>query len=475
MLPIDPDFFFTAPREEIAKLFYELLAKLEAQDAKIKELEARLNKDSHNSSKPPSSDGYSKSAPKSLRGKSGKKSGGQPGHPGKTLYFCESPDVTLVCELAPQCECGCDLEDAPVIDTQKRQVFDIPPQKIVVTEYQASAKRCPGCGKIHRGVFPTGVDQPVQYGSNIKAYAVYFTQQHFLPLERAAKIMNDLFGASFTEASILSAIQIAASDLKPVVESIKQALIRASLLHVDETGMRVMSKLHWFHSASNRALTYYRMHTKRGAIAMDEIGILPYFKGTLLHDFWKPYFKYACEHGLCNAHLLRELISLEEETGQKWATQLKKLLLEIKASVDVAKAKGVETLDDVMLMDFEDRFLTIVACGLTENPEAEKSGKRGRVKQTKGRNLALRFDDRAESIYSFMHNFAVPFDNNLAERDIRMVKVRQKVSGCFRTERGAEDFATIRSYLSTMRKQGQNIMLALRSLFQGAPILPVFE
>jgi transposase len=481
MQPTDPDFFNTAPREEIAKLFYELFAKHEAQavtiatqGAEIADLKARLDKDSHNSSKPPSSDGYSKPAPKSLREKSGKKSGGQPGHPGKTLHFCENPDETIPCEPLSQCECGCSLENEPVLETQNRQVFDIPSPKMVVTEYRRLVKRCPGCGKIHRGAFPSGVDQPVQYGPNIKAEAVYLTQQNFIPLARASEFMNDLHGSSFSQSSILDTVQKCAEVAAPVVESIKQALTDSSVAHFDETGMRVENRLHWLHSVSDSTRTYYEMHKKRGKEAMDKIAVLSNFKGVAVHDFWKSYLNYQnCSHAICNVHLLRELTAIDENGCETWAGKMKELLLEIKSAVGEAKQNDRKFVEQSQKEELEKRYKEIVALGLSENPEQLKTGKRGKTKQTPGRNLALRFDTHAPSILRFMSDFDVPFDNNQAERDIRMMKLRQKISGSFRTEQGAKDFCTIRSYLSTLRKQGRRIMEALRAIFQPQPITPI--
>lgn len=475
MEPIDPDFFNTAPREEIAKLFYELFAKFEAQAAEIADLKARLNKDSHNSSKPPSSDGYSKPAPKSLREKSGKKSGGQPGHKGKTLHFCETPDETVPCKPQSQCECGCSLENEPVVETQKRQVFDIPSPKIVVTEYQRLAKRCPGCGKIHRGSFPSGVDQSVQYGPNIKAEAVYLTHQNFIPLARASKMMSDLHGSSFSQSSILDAGRQCAEVVAPLVENIKQTLTTSAVVHFDETGMRVENRLHWLHSVSDSARTYYETHKNRGKVAMDKIDVLPHFKGVAVHDFWKPYLKYdGCQHALCCAHLLRELTAIHENSRETWVGKMIPLLLEINSAVKDAKQNGQSALEQSQIDAFEKRYKEIVGLGHRENPEQVRFGHlKKRVKQTRGRNLVVRFHEHKDKILRFFLDFQVPFDNNLAERDIRMMKLYQKISGSFRTERGAKDFCTIRSYLSTLRKQERQIMEALRTTFLPEPLTPI--
>ena len=476
MEPLDPDFFNTAPREEIAKRYNELYSEVQALRAEIDKLKVQLSKDSHNSSKPPSSDGYSKPAPKNLREKSGKKPGGQPGHKGKTLHFCDKPDVIVPCTPDSQCECGCELENEPVIETQKRQVFDIPSPKIVVTEYQAVLKRCPGCGKFHQGTFPTGVDKPVQYGPNIKAEAVYLTHQNFIPLARAAEMMNDLHDSSFSQSSILDAIRECANVASDITEIIKIALKKSPVIHCDETGMRVENSLHWLHSVSTSSLTYYEMHKKRGKEAMNKIGILPYFRGSALHDFWKPYLYFTlCLHAICNAHLLRELIEIDEMGREIWAGKMMQLLLDIKYIVDDAKQKNQIALTRLQTAVFEDRYQKIVALGLSENPEQFGTGKAGKVKQTPGRNLVLRFDTYAPAILRFMNDFNVPFDNNQAERDIRMMKLRQKISGCFRTEQGAKDFCKIRTYLSTLRKQGKNVIKALRDIFIGEPIIPCLE
>jgi transposase len=263
-----------------------------------------------------------------------------------------------------------------------------------------------------------------------------------------------------------------AEALKFTNEQIKQGLINSPVAHFDETGLRINNGLDWLHSASNKSLTHYFTHEKRGNDAIDDLGILTAFKGIAVHDFWKSYFKYDCEHALCNAHLLRELTAIDENDKQAWAPKMKKLLLDIKAAVDADRQKGLNELDASVILDFETRYQENLNLAFRENPEVLKSGKRGRPKQTVGRNLALRFDQYRVQILRFMRNFTVPFDNNRAEGDIRMMKVRQKVSGCFRTSEGAKDFCAIRGYLSTMRKQGHNALDVLVAVFRKQILIP---
>jgi transposase len=476
---VEPDFLLNAPREELVKFVYELLnenkelySKIETMADEITEIKARLNKDSHNSSKPPSSDGYKKPSPKSSREKGVNPIGGKSGHKGATLRFAQATEPPINHEPISQCECGCSLENVEVAVGERRQVHDIPPQKLIITNHQSIIKRCPGCGKIHRGAFPKGITQPVQYGEKIKALIVYLSIQNLIPLRRASQIVRDLFGGSFSEPTILSAVRNCAEALKFTNEQIKQGLINSPVAHFDETGLRINNGLDWLHSASNKSLTYYFTHEKRGNDAIDDLGILTAFKGIAVHDFWKSYFKYDCEHALCNAHLLRELTAIDENDKQAWAPKMKKLLLDIKAAVDADRQKGLNELDASVILDFETRYQENLNLAFRENPEVLKSGKRGRPKQTVGRNLALRFDQYRVQILRFMRNFTVPFDNNRAEGDIRMMKVRQKVSGCFRTSEGAKDFCAIRGYLSTMRKQGHNALDVLVAVFRKQILIP---
>jgi transposase len=440
-----------------------------ALTARVKQLEDRLGKDSHNSSKPPSTDGLAKK-PKSLRPISGRRTGGQHGHPGRTLEFAEQPDRTVMHTPTWCQQCGASLEQAPITDTQRRQVFDLPPLKLEVTEHQAQSRHCPHCGHENRGAFPEQVPHRVQYGSGIKALWTYLMHYQLLPFERVCELMSDLFDASLSEGTLHNITQEAALALADVENGIYDALCSAPIAHFDETGMRIAGKLNWLHVTSTPALTYYGVHAKRGSVAMDAIGILPQYRGRAVHDGLPAYSTYGCSHGLCNAHHLRELTSMEEQHQQPWAKQMRELLCEIKEAVELAKVRGHRRLHPLQECQFEARYRAILKAGYAANPPPEPTGKQGRPKQGPMRSLLLRLDEAHKEVLAFMYDFEVPFDNNLAERDLRMMKVKQKVSGCFRSEGGAKAFCRIRGYISTLRKQGEQVLSALQQVFTGTPI-----
>lgn len=467
--------------ERLLNVVTEQQAEITALTGRIQALEAHRAKDSHNSGQPPSSDGLSK-PPKtgSLRGRSGKKPGGQPGHAGKTLLPVETPDRLKVHSPDGCAGCGASLGEAMGVTTERRQVFDLPPLRLEVTEHQAEGKRCPSCGEWTVGVFPAGVDQPTQYGEGIKALGVYLQGHHLLPFDRTSDLLEDLFGASPSPGTLHAALHTASSRLEATEEQIQAALAGAALAHFDETGVRVEGKLQWLHSASTETLTHYAVHPKRGQAATKEIGILPKFDGIFMHDGWQSYFTYDGDHALCNAHHLRELTFLEEQHGQAWAGGMKSLLKTAYARVRQAKDLGAERLPGFTVLEFEARYAAILEAGrietegllrpALETPDPPK--KRGRKKQHPAKNLLDRLRRYRLETLRFVHDFAVPFDNNLAERDLRMVKVQQKVSGCFRTQTGAEVFCRLRGYLSTIRKQGQPVLENLRQVFLGRPFIP---
>lgn len=462
--------------EATVRALFEAQAKIiEALETRIQVLEDQIAKNSRNSSRPPSSDGLKKPKPKSRRQKSGKASGGQPGHVGYRLEPVEKPQHMEVHPVLACQQCHADLAGVKVSKVEKRQVFDLPDVKLEVTEHQAEIKTCPMCGQLNRAEFPEGVTQPTQYGPRVRAQMVYFNVYHFIPLARTAEMVGELYGQPISEGTVETAVIEAAWRVEAVNEQVKAYLVATETpVHFDETGARVNGKLAWLHSASTQQATYYAVHPKRGGEAMDTIDILPKREGWSIHDAWLPYFNYPeAKHGLCNAHLVRELVFLIEHYAQAWAKDFLSLLTNMKEKVDTAKSLGQSTLSALQVAAFEQVYDCIVERGERANPPpVRQPNQPGRLKQSPARNLLDRLKSYKAEVMAFIYDFAVPFDNNLAERDIRMVKVQQKVSGGFRSGEGANVFCHVRSYISTARKNGQRVLDVLYQAFTGMPYVP---
>jgi transposase len=424
---------FVKDQEKIISRQSKDIKKLEKR---IKALEDRLNQNSSNSSKPPSTDWFKKKI--NLRKKTGRSPGGQYGHRGSNLKMVETPDSITVHGVSSCTGCGRSLEEVPPDGCRKRQVFDLPPIKAEVEEHRAEEKCCPHCGKLNKAPFPSGIDQPAQYGPRIKACAVYLSQYQLLPYARIKELFSDLFGTGLSAGTIVNTNRDCCQSLKPVEEAIKDKITDSPVAHFDETGMYTEGDRWWLHIASTEDLTYYGCHPKRGKAATDDIDILPNFSGIAVHDGWDTYFRYKCGHGLCNAHHLRELKGIEECYKQRWAPDMASLLVEIKEAVDERRI-AADRLEEHEIDNFKDRYDKII-------------------------------EKYREETLCFMYNFDVPFDNSQAERDIRMAKVQQKISGTFRSTEGARTFCRIRGYISTTRKNSLSVIDAIQSVFEGDPI-----
>ena len=418
----------------------------------------RLNMNSTNSSKPPSSDPNRKKKPQS---KTGKKPGGQKGHVGTTLKKADDPDKVELIKI--------DRSKLPAgryreVGFDSRQVFDIDISR-VVTEYRAQILE-DDKGNRFVASFPDGVTKAVQYGTGLKAHSVYMSQFQLVPYNRIQDYFADQLHIPVSEGSIFNFNKQAFRLLADFENQANNELAASYFAHADETGINIGGKGHWLHCVSNDDWTLYYPHEKRGTEAMNEMGVLPRFKGILCHDHWRPYYKYDCTHALCNAHHLRELTRAWEQDGQKWAKKLKNLLETINCKVNDAGG----ALDAQESEKYRLKYRALLKQGEIECPEPirpKKKGKRGRIKKSKSRNLLERLRDYEQDTLRFMDNDLVPFSNNLGENDIRMTKVQQKISGCFRSIGGAQIFCRVRSYLSTCRKQGVKSSHALDLLFNG--------
>lgn len=464
--------------EAVIGLVEGLLQRIAVLEARVEALENQQSKNSHNSSKPPSSDGFGRRT-KSLRSQSGRPSGGQNGHPGSTLEWVEWVDEVKV-HAPEECQsCGISLQDVDVVERDVRQVHDLEPMRLQVIEHQVEVKCCPQCQTLNHGVFPADVNSAVQYGAGIKGLMVYLSEYQLLPSERICQLLSDVFDCSVSEGTLYNSRERCFEQLEMVEAAMMEGMQQAGVGHFDETGVHINGKLWWLHVASTEILTYYFIHPKRGKVAMEAMEVLPQFEGISVHDGWSSYAQYDCDHALCNAHHLRELCFISERYQQPWAEDMITLLLEIKHQVEQAQVQGDSTLSPKAVQQFESRYQALIVTGLALNPplvplpDAPKS--RGRPKQSPAKNLLARLHQHQAQVLAFMHDFRVPFDNNQAERDLRMMKLKQKISGGFRSAAGAQMFCRIRGYLSTLTKQGLNVLDALRQVFMQNPVLPTFH
>jgi transposase len=429
------------------------------------ELEKLFAKDSHNSSRPPSTDPPWAKRTKSLRRPSGRRVGGQPGHAGRTLRLTPKPHRVVTHRPARCRHCSGSLAGARAASVERRQVVELVPARLRVTEHRAEAVRCSSCGRRTKAEFPEGVSATVQYGPSVAARALYLHDYQLLPYARTAEAMKELFGCAISAGTLAAAVRRCAAGLVETELKIKKGLRRSPIIHADETGLRVEGKLAYVHVASNERLTHYAADVRRGKAAIDEIDILPQYRGTCVHDGWFSYTHYSdCQHALCGAHLLRELTYFEElsEVTKTWAAPLKELLLEMKG---VAEGEGAQ-VPAWQVEELTARYDKLVAEGQQAQPPPDVLP----LAWKQARSLLRRLERRKAEVLLFLSDPSVPFDNNQAERDLRMVKLQQKVSGCFRTEDGARRFCRIRSYVSTARKQGRGVLHALEGACRRVPL-----
>jgi transposase len=439
--------------------------------AEVRRLRDAAAQTSRNSSRPPSTDRPETPKPKSLRQKSGRKPGGQPGHPGRTLQFSDTPQHTQIHPLL-QCECGEDLSRQPAIDFERRQVFDLPSLELECTEHRAEVKECPGCGCRCTAAFPADVNAPVQYGKNFRALLTYLYDAQEGASRRIREMGAEMFGYAVSEATLQSARQEQYDALAPFEERLVELLPQEPVLCADETGLLINKLNHWLHTLCTPRLTFFAVHLNRGKAALEAIGIIPQFKGWLVHDFFSSYLGYEhCLHTFCKSHLLRELVFLFEQHHQPWAQALHDLFLEMLQWVQEQKARDAP-LKETDYQQWQQRYRKLLRAGRQANPLTSEQHAAKRLKQSKEQNLLDRLEGYEDYILAFLWAWELPFTNNEAERAFRMMKVRLKISGCFRTLEGARRHARIRSYISTLRKHGFPVLEYLRRALDGRPFLP---
>ena len=453
-------------KEELIAIIVKQNMTIAILKARVHELEQQLNQNSSNSSKPPSSDGLAKPTAKSLREKTGKKPGGQKGHKGHGLKIEREPDEVIIVEPVSCTECGATVQGEPTFHADTRYVYDVQIE-IKLTKYDIREAVCPECGSVIVATPPPECKGTINYGNTLRALCVVLTNYAYVSIDKTRKILRDVLDVPISGGTIKNIMREFASKTDSVIGQIKERLKASPVLNVDETGVRVAGRTQWIHAASNAKYTLVNVHQKRGREGSESGGVLGEYTGIAVHDCWKPYFGFdKCEHAICCAHLLREL-NAQIERGQLWASEMKALLLEMKKVVERYKEGDKTELSRYYHEKFKMKY-----DGILEKAKAEIVPSRTR-KKTKGENLLSRLEEYHVEITRFTDNFDVPFDNNQAERDIRNVKVKQKVSGSFRTEGGAEDFAKTSSVIGTVVKFGQSVLGAVKGLFSGDE--PKFE
>lgn len=454
--------------ESALKMIGQLQARLTQLEEENKQLRARLGMNSRNSSKPPSSDGFDRpSTPRSLRQKTGRKPGKQPGGQGFGLAHVTDPDRVITHTPDTCSGCGNDLETFPVTGMSKRQVFDVPPIERVVTEHRSVEKVCV-CGYRTRGVFPDSVSSSSVYGPGVRALGVYLLVRQHIPVARCAEMLADVLGVPVSTGWVAGMLEKTAPLAAEPLEIVRDVLASAPVVHCDETVCRVGGKNAYVHVASTKDVTLLYGPAKRSKEAFDAFGVLPGYQGVIVHDGYGVYRMYDTSHSLCNVHHLRELAGVSENTDQSWASGMSECLTRLHREVKDAKARGDTRLCQKVLDHHMACYAAVINEGITENPLPE--GKR--VKRSKARCLLDRLDGFRDDVLRFATDFRVPFDNNLAERDFRMVKIQTKISGGWRTPEGAKAFLAIRSYISTAIKHHQNPLAAITSLFTDTPWMP---
>ncbi len=472
---------FCKNNPEAAAIILLKIEKLEEmvqqQSAEIKRLNDIISKNSNNSSKPPSSDNIFTKEKKELNCKERKKKrkrGGQSGHKGNNLKMVPNPDSTQLLS-STTCQCGCNLKDVLSSNVVKRQLFDLPKIEMEVTEYEQHTKVCPECKSINKPPFPDNLNANVQYGDNLKSFIAYCSTYQMIPYERICEMIEDFSSHKISQGTIYNILQTYYDKLENYEESIKRLLLKEVVIHCDETGVSVGGKLHYTHVVCSSLLTYYILHSKRGKDAINDMGILPYYTGIAIHDHWSPYYSYECEHSYCNAHHLRELTFIAEQEKESWAKDMHRLLSVMNKAVHRAKKCGETSLSHNLLNYFLTYYDKICKRALVYYPPPDPKTKktRGRTKQAKGKNLLDRLIKYKNETLRFLTNFWVPFTNNLAERDLRMIKVKEKISGTFASFRGGEIFNRIRGYISTVKKNNRSVLEELVNVLMGRAYLPV--